>query len=57
VTFDECSGDVVLELSSFTKGAGALGFIAMPFIRPIQFAFFKDVIGNFPLLIKKYRTI
>jgi uncharacterized protein (UPF0548 family) len=35
--------DVVFDIYSFTKGSGLLGTIAMPFIRPIQSAFFKDV--------------
>lgn len=35
--------DVVFDIYSFTKGAGAIGTIAMPFIRPIQGAFFRDV--------------
>jgi uncharacterized protein (UPF0548 family) len=35
--------DVVFDIYSFTKGSGLLGTLAMPFIRPIQSAFFKDV--------------
>lgn len=35
--------DVVFDIYSFTKGAGVLGTLAMPFIRPIQGAFFRDV--------------
>ena len=35
--------DVIFDLYSFTKGAGAVGTLGMPFIRPIQSAFFRDV--------------
>lgn len=36
-------GDVVFSIYSYTKGAGLLGTAAMPFIRPIQHWFFRDV--------------
>ena len=35
--------DVVFSLYSFTRGAGLIGSVAMPFIRPIQSRFFHDV--------------
>lgn len=39
----ENNDDVVFEIFSFTKGAGVLGTLSMPLIRPIQRAFFRDV--------------
>ena len=39
----ENNNDVVFDIFSFTKGAGVLGTLSMPFIRPIQSAFFRDV--------------
>ena len=36
-------GDVVFSVYSFTRGAGVVGTLAMPFIRPIQRRFFRDV--------------
>jgi len=35
--------DVVFTVYSFTKGAGVVGALAMPFIRPIQRRFFRDM--------------
>lgn len=34
---------VIFDIYSFTKGAGGLGKLVMPFIRPIQRSFFRDV--------------
>jgi uncharacterized protein (UPF0548 family) len=42
---------VVFEIYSFTKGAGLFGTLAMPFIRPLQAAFFKDAIISMKNLI------
>lgn len=35
--------EVIFDIYSFTKGAGGLGKLAMPFIRPIQRTFFREV--------------
>ena len=38
--------DVIFDIYSFTKGAGAVGTVAMPFIRPIQAVFFRDAVRS-----------
>jgi len=44
VIFDpEGEGNVYFEALSFTRGAGLVGAIAMPFIRPLQRFFFNDI--------------
>lgn len=48
----ENNDDVVFEIFSFTKGAGVLGTLSMPFIRPIQSAFFRDVTLTMKSLMK-----
>jgi uncharacterized protein (UPF0548 family) len=52
VLFDYHTGDVTLQLSSFTKGSGILGSITMPFIRPLQNQFFRDIFRTFPSLLQ-----
>ena len=44
--------DVIFDIYSFTKGAGGLGKLVMPFIRPIQRAFFRDVTLTMKKLIE-----
>jgi uncharacterized protein (UPF0548 family) len=44
-------GDVVFEIFSFTKGSGLIGELSMPFIRPIQQRFFKDVSASMKRII------
>mmetsp|Transcript_2253 Transcript_2253/g.3210 ORF Transcript_2253/g.3210 Transcript_2253/m.3210 type:complete len:248 (-) Transcript_2253:41-784(-) len=39
-------GSVWLDLYSVSRGAGVLGTIAMPLIRPLQKAFFKEICKN-----------
>lgn len=48
----ENNNDVVFEIFSFTRGAGVLGTLSMPFIRPIQSAFFRDVTLTMKNLMK-----
>ena len=47
------AGDVTISLMSFTKGAGVLGNMAMPLIRPLQNYFFNDVITNLKSMLEK----
>ena len=42
VQYNKLSGDVTYSMSSYSKGCGLLGSLAMPFIRPIQRKFFRD---------------
>ena len=46
VDLDKQSSNVTLSLSSFTRGSGFLGRLAMPLIRPMQSYFFEDVIES-----------
>jgi uncharacterized protein (UPF0548 family) len=48
----ENNNDVVFEIFSFTKGAGFLGTLSMPLIRPIQSAFFRDVTSTMKNLMR-----
>ena len=48
--------DVVFDIYSFTKGAGAIGALAMPFIRPIQSSFFKEVTLSMKNLMARNRS-
>jgi uncharacterized protein (UPF0548 family) len=48
----ENNNDVVFEIFSFTKGAGILGTLSMPLIRPIQSTFFRDVTLTMKNLMK-----
>ena len=42
VVLDTHSGSVTFEALSFTRGAGWLGRVAMPLIRPLQHNFFRE---------------
>ena len=42
VTHSASSDEVLFEVHSFTRGSGLLGSLAMPFIRPVQRAFFSQ---------------
>lgn len=44
---------VDFEIFSFTKGAGLLGIIAMPLIRPLQDKFFKDNVKSMIMSISQ----
>jgi uncharacterized protein (UPF0548 family) len=45
-------GEVVFEMFSFTKGAhGALGYVTMPIIKPLQDKFFRDLATSFRQLM------
>jgi uncharacterized protein (UPF0548 family) len=43
VIHNACTDEVEFSMFSFTKGSGLLGTLAMPFIRPLQKSFFKDI--------------
>lgn len=51
----ENNGDVIFGIYSFTRGAGAIGTLAMPFIRPIQSSFFKQVTLSMKNLMARNR--
>lgn len=44
---------VEFDMFSFTKGAGFLGIIAMPLIRPLQDKFFNDNIKSMKEIMKR----
>ena len=63
VEFDTTDGNeerdtnsVTISLLSYTRGAGVLGAIAMPLIRPLQDYFFNDVVRSLQSLIDDSRS-
>ena len=47
--------DVIFDVYSFAKGAGAIGTLAVPFIRPIMGSFFKEVTLSMKKLMAQNR--
>lgn len=52
VTLD-ANDDVHFELFSYARGAGVLGKLCMPLIKPLQYYFFKDVTHSMNELMKQ----